>query len=430
MTFDSGSDTTSLLDGPELAEETANEAERPIAVGKDLAPQRRRRLALFLAMSTVVLIGIGVPVWWHLHGWESTDDAQVDGHVYPISARVGGRVEKVFVEDGQPVRVGDPLVQIEKSDYQLALDRAEADYRDAAANVQAAQLGVPISRVGSETQIAGASADMQSAEAGVTLAQASEKAAQAQLVQAAANARKLNADVARNRELLQARVIAQQQFDDTLAAADAANASVSAQQAALAVAGEQVRQAEARRSQSKSQIANARETTKNVLISQARSTSAQAQLLRARSGLEQARLNLQYTTVVAPAEGVVGKRSVQVGQNIQPSEDLLAIVPTREIWITANFKETQLAKMRAGQPVTMKLDTYGGREWRGHVTSIGGATGAKYSLLPPENATGNYVKVVQRVPVRIDFEDLKRSDFNRDGALRPGMSVVPRVKVR
>lgn len=430
MTFRNDTDSTALLDSLELLNEETNEIEEPTTHDAEPPTPKRRSLAIVLAISTVLLIVIGVFFWWHSRAWESTDDAQVDGHIYSISARVGGRVEKVFVENGQFVKAGNPLVQIDRQDYQLALDRAEADYRDAEANAEAAQLGVPITKVGSQTQIVGASADIQSAEAGVALAQASEKAAQAQLAEAKANAHKLNADVERNRQLSQARVIAQQQFDDTLAAAEAANASVSARQAALAVAHEQVRQAEARRSQSKANLANARETSKQVLITQARFASAQAQSLRAKVALEQAKLNLQYTTVVAPADGVVGKRSVQVGQNIQPNEDLLAIVPTHEIWVTANFKETQLTNMRPGQPVSMKLDTYGGNEWRGRVTSIGGATGAKYSVLPPENATGNYVKVVQRVPVRIDLDDLGKVDFNFDGLLRPGMSVVPRVRVR
>ncbi|HXX13853.1 MAG TPA: HlyD family secretion protein [Candidatus Eremiobacteraceae bacterium] len=368
-------------------------------------------------------------LWMHSRAWERTDDAQIDGHIYPVSARVGGRVARVLVEDGQFVHEGEVLLQIDPADFQLAVHHAAADYKDAEATAEAARLGVSITRVGSETQIAGAFADIYNTEAGVSSAQEAEKAAFGQLAEAKANARKLNSDVERYRPLLEKNEITQQQFDQAITGAEAANAAVVARQAGVAVAHEQVRQAEARHAQSKSNFANAQETSRQILVSKARSEAAQAQVLQAKAGLEQAKLNLQYTTVAAPAEGIVGKRSVQVGQNIQPNEDLLAIVPLKEIWVTANFKETQLERMRPGQPVQIKVDTYGGRRWRGHVSAIGGATGARYSLLPPENATGNYVKVVQRIPVRIDFDDVSDSAFNTDGLLRPGMSVVPDVKV-
>jgi len=289
---------------------------------------------------------------------------------------------------------------------------------------------VSISKVSSDTQISGASADVLSAEAGVAAAQQNEKAATAQLTEAQATARKLNTDVQRYRPLLEKQEIAAQLFDQAVAGADAANAAVVARQAALAAAREQVRQAEARRSQSKSNLTNADETVKQVWVTTARSAAAQAQVIRAKAALEQAKLNLQYTVVVAPVAGIVGRRSAEAGQNVLPNEDLFAIVPVRELWVTANFKETQLGKMRPGQTVRIQVDTYGGREWHAHVGAIGGATGARYSLLPPENATGNYVKVVQRVPVRIEFDDANKPDFNRDGLLRPGMSVVPHVKVR
>ena len=190
------------------------------------------------------------------------------------------------------------------------------------------------------------------------------------------------------------------------------------------------RQAEARRRQAQALLANAQITPKNIAATEARASAAQASAERAQAALDQAKLNLTYTAIVAPVDGVVGNRNAQVGQNVSPGQELLSIVPRKEVWVTANFKETQLAQMQPGQRVSIKIDAYGGQQWEGHVTSLEGATGAKFSLLPPENATGNYVKVVQRVPVRIDFDSDPSGNFNRDGRLRPGLSVAPKVRVR
>ena len=230
--------------------------------------------------------------------------------------------------------------------------------------------------------------------------------------------------------LLGKREISQQQFDQATAAATAANATVTAREAALLAAQAQVQQAQSRIEQANAEMQQCAGHSEQVAA-----TAGQGEVRRrtGRFATSQRSIRrnsiLSYTTIVAPVDGVVGKRSVQVGQNVAPGQDLMAIVPLRDIWVTANFKETQLEHMQPGQPVKVKVDTYGGRKWDGHVTSIGGATGAKYSLLPPENATGNYVKVVQRIPVRIDFDDNDKPDFNQDGLLRPGMSVVPDVKV-
>ena len=391
---------------------------------------QRNPLARPLLIVGIVLVLVLVGwYWWDSRRWESTDDAQIDGHIYPISARVGGQVVKVNYDDGQFIHKGDVLVQIDPTDYKVALDRAQADYQDSQANLLAAQAGVPVSSVGSSSQINSASADLGSAQAGVAAAQKQVEAAQAQIVEAQANAKKLNADVERYRMLLGKHEIAQQQFDQAIAAATAANATVTAREASLLAAQAQVRIAESRVLQSTALLRNAQVTPKQVEATRAKAVSAEAQTLRYKAALDQAQLNLGYTTIVAPVDGIVGKRSVQVGQNVAPGQDLMAIVPLRDIWVTANFKETQLAHMQPGQPVKVKVDTYGGRKWDAHVTSIGGATGAKYSLLPPENATGNYVKVVQRIPVRIDFDNNDKPDFNQDGLLRPGMSVDPDVKV-
>ena len=384
-------------------------------------------IVFLIAIVAVVLAGW---FWWESRHWESTDDAEIDGHIYPVSARVGGQVTKVNYDDGQLVRKGDVLVQIDPTDYKIALARAQADYQDTQAQAEAAQFGVPVSSVGSLSQIRSASADMDSAQAGVTAAQKQAEAAQAQILEAQADANKLNTDVERYRQLLGKREISQQQFDQATAAAIAANATVSARQAALLVAQAQVKQAQSRIEQATAEVRNARATPNVVAATQAKAKSADALAQRSKAALDQAQLNLSYATIVAPVDGVVGKRSVQVGANVSSGQDLMAIVPLREIWVTANFKETQLAHMRPGQSAKIKVDTYSGRKWDGQVTSIGGATGAKYSLLPPENATGNYVKVVQRIPVRINFDGNDKPDFNKDGLLRPGMSVGPDVKVR
>lgn len=397
--------------------------------GRRRLAERNPRVKISAIVAALVVILLVGWYWLDSRNWESTDDAQIDGHIYPISARVGGQVVKVNFDDGQFVHKGDVLVQIDPTDYKVALERAEAEYHDSQANYLAAQVGIPIADVGSFSQIHSAGADVNSAQAGVSAAQKQVEAAQAQITEAEANAKKLNADVERYRMLLDKHEIAQQQFDQATAAATAANATVESRKASLSAEQAQVRIAQSHVDQANAELRNAQVTPKQVEATRAKATSAEAQTQRYKAALDQAQLNLGYTTIVSPVDGIVGKRSVQVGQNVAPGQDLMAIVPLRDIWVTANFKETQLAHMQPGQPVKVKVDTYGGRKWDAHVTSIGAATGAKYSLLPPENATGNYVKVVQRIPVRIDFDNNDKPDFNHDGLLRPGMSVVPDVKV-
>jgi membrane fusion protein (multidrug efflux system) len=379
----------------------------------------------------VVLAVIGaVLYWWHGRKYEDTDDAQIDGHIYPISARVGGHVVKVNVEEGQFVKAGTVLVEIDDRDYQVAVERAKADYMDAVASSEAAQFNVPISQVGSSSQIHSAQSDVLSTEAGITGATKQVEEAEARLIQAQANAKTANADLLRYGMLVAKKEISQQQYDQAVAAATSANATVTAAEASVRSAQEVVKQARARLGQSHAALANAQITPKQVSVTQARARASEAQAARAKASLDQTELNLGYTKIIAPVDGVIGNRNAQVGQNVQVGQEMLSVVPLKDIWVTANFKETQLEYMRPGQSVAIKVDALGGQKFNGRITSVGGATGARFSLLPPENATGNYVKVVQRIPVRIDFENVGKSDFNQEGRLRPGLSVNPEVRVR
>ncbi len=392
--------------------------------------QRKPWLRMALRILLVVgLIGAAL-YWWHGRKFEETDDAQVDGHIDSVSARISGQVVKVNVENGQFVKAGTLLVEIDPRDYQVAVEHARADYLDAVASAQATQFNVPIMRVGSSSQIQSARNDVVTADSGISAAAKQVEEAQARLVQAEANARTANLDQQRYQALISKKEISQQQYDQVVAAATSANATVAAATAALHSAQEGVKQAKARRGQAEASLANAQISPKQIAATQARAKADEAKAAKLKASLDQAELNLSYTRVVAPIDGVVGNRGVQVGENVQAGQEMLSIVPIKDVWVTANFKETQLERMRPGQKVEIEVDALGGQKNDGTVTSIGGATGSRFSLMPPENATGNFVKVVQRVPVRIDFNDRNKSDFNQDGLLRPGLSVVPSVRVR
>ena len=338
---------------------------------------------------------------------------------------------KVNFDDGQVVHKGDVLVVIDPTDYTVALERARADYEESQAQAEAARYGVPVSSSGIVQPDSFGAADRTRRRKPAWRPRRNRwKQRQSQVVEAEADAQKLNTDVERYRQLLGKREISQQQFDAATAAATAANATVQARQAALLAARAQVKMAQvADRTGRTRRSGTPRPLPTRWLRRRPRRSRPTPRRCATKSALDQAQLNLSYTTITAPVDGVVGKRSVQVGSNVAIGQDLMAIVPLHDVWVTANFKETQLAHMCPGQPVKISVDTYGGRKWEGHVSNIGGATGAKYSLLPPENATGNYVKVVQRIPVRIDFDGNDKPDFNKDGLLRPGMSVEPDVRV-
>lgn len=381
------------------------------------------RIAVLIAL--VVLLVVGFFVYRYFTSYESTDDAQVDGHINSVSARISGHVIKLNVQDNQYVQAGTVLVEIDRTDYQVAYERAKADFADAQAAAVAAGVTVPITSVNTNSQISASEADVASARAGIQAAQQQFQAAKAQLQEAEANNVKAQNDLARYKQLVEKQEISHQQYDQATAAAEAGAAGVEAARATADAADQQVTQARGRLVQAEANWRYANTAPKQMQISQAKAQSALAQAERMKANLDQAELNLQYTKIVAPVNGVVSNRTVEVGQNVAPGQELMKVINLDDIWVIANFKETQLRGMNPGQRVTIEVDAYGSK-YNGKVDSIAGASGARFSLLPPENATGNYVKVVQRVPVKIVLDP----GSNKDHQLRPGLSVTPKVWIR
>jgi membrane fusion protein (multidrug efflux system) len=376
---------------------------------------------IFLVVAILILLVGGFFAWRYFSSYESTDDAQVDGHLMPVSARISGYVSKVNVNDNQYVNAGDVLVEIDPRDLQVALDQARAGAADAQASAQSMNINVPVTSVNTTSQVSSSEADVQNAQAGIAAAQQQYDAAQAQLAQAQANDVKAQNDLARYKQLVAKQEISQQMYDQAVAAAAANTAGVAAAKASAAAAAQQVTQARSRLAQAQANLRTSQTGPKQVESIRARALSADAAARAKQAAVEQAELNLQYARIVAPANGVVMK-NVEVGMNVQPGQQLASVVPLDDIWITADFKETQLRNVRPGLRVEIKADE-NGRVYQGHVDSISGSSGARLSLLPPENATGNYVKVVQRVPVKIVLD----SGQNNDHSLRLGMSVEPKV---
>jgi membrane fusion protein, multidrug efflux system len=386
---------------------------------------RDSRFRIVLAILILVLVIAGIFVYHYVTGYESTDDAQVDGHINSISARISGHVVKLNVDDNQYVQAGTVLVEIDPADYQVAYDRAKADFEDSQAAAVAAGVSVPITSVNTTSQVSASEADVDSAGAGIKAAQQQFEAAKAQLQEAEANNVKAQNDLVRYKQLVDKQEISQQQYDAAVAAAKASAATVEATRASAAAAQQQVTQAQGKLVQSQANWANAKTAPRQMQVIRARAASALAEAQRKKADLDQAALNLQYTKIIAPVNGIVSDRTVEVGQNVAPGQELLKVINLDDVWITADFKETQLRKMRVGQPVDIEVDA-NGRTYHGKVDSIAGASGARFSLLPPENATGNYVKVVQRIPVKIVLDPGSTSDHY----LRPGMSVNPKVRIR
>jgi membrane fusion protein (multidrug efflux system) len=375
----------------------------------------------------VILALVAAVLYWRSTYTEDTDDAQVNGHMIQVSARIGGQVAKVYVDENQVVKAGDVIAELDPSDYKVAVENAEAALASAQANAEAANVNVPITTVNTGSTLRSAVASVGSAHASVEQAQQQLEAAHAQVAQAKANNIKAEADLERYKPLVEKDVISKQQFDAAVAAADASKAALSAARHSEKAADEGVSQAKEGETQAAAQQKSAQTGPQQVAAQSARAKQAQAQVQEAQAKLDQAKLNLSYTKIVAPTAGIITRKSVEINQNVAPGQNLTMLVSLEGLWVTANFKETQLRKMAAGQPVEIEVDSTG-KTYHGKVTQIGGATGSVLSLFPPENATGNYVKVVQRVPVRVDFTDLASEDPNHE--LRPGLSVEPKVRVK
>ena len=399
---------------PPLAEERKAPA-RPYT-----PPKKRNKTVILVVVILLVLVG-GFFLWRYLRTYESTDDAQVDVHLYPVSARVSGYVVKVNVDDNQWVQKGTVLVEIDPKDFEVAVAQAQANLANAEATAQSLNITVPITSTNTSSQLRSTASGIDNSQAGIIAAERQLTAAHAQVEQAEANDVRVQEDLRRYKLLVDKREIAQQVYDQAVASAKASTAAVAAARANESAAQQFVQQAQSRLVEAQANHQSAETGPQQVSSTRARVRAAIADVEEKRALLEQAQLNLLYTKIVAPVTGEVNK-SVVVGMNVQAGQQLLTEVPLDEIWITANFKETQLRRMQVGQKAKIHVDS-SGRSLNGHVDSIAGATGPTFSLLPPENATGNYVTIVQRIPVKIILEQGE----NRDHLLRPGMNVVPDV---
>jgi membrane fusion protein (multidrug efflux system) len=387
-------------------------------------PRRRSHKRLIIGVALVVVLVGGIFLWHYFSGFESTDDAQVDVHLYPVSARISGYVQAVHVGDNQYVQEGATLVEIDPKDYQVALAKAQANLETAEASARALNIDVPVSSVDTASQLKFTSSDIENAKAAIAAGEKQVAAAQARILEAEAANVKAQDDVQRYHLLLVKDEVPKQTYDYAVAAAQTGSAAVTAAKADEATAEQNVAAARSRLVEAIARNESAQAGPQRVASTRAHALSAVADVAQKRAELAQAELNLGYTRIIAPVTGEVTK-TVVVGLNVDPGEQMLTVVPLDEVWITANFKETQLKHMRVGQKAELVLDS-NGRTYHGHVDSIAGGTGPIFSLLPPENATGNYVKIVQRVPVKIVLEPGE----NRDHQLRPGMNVEAKVYLR
>lgn len=407
-----------------MADSTST-ATQPTAETEIEQPKSRRTGIIVVVV--VVLIVAGVALWWHSTFSEDTDDAQVNGHLIQVSSRIAGQVLKVDVEENQQVNAGDTICELDPRDFQVAVENAQAALASAQANAAAASVNVPLTSINTGSSLRSAGADVSGSYDSVEQARSQLAAAHARVVQAQANLTKAQSDLDRYKPLVAKDVISKQQYDAAVAAADADQAAVADARATEQAASDGVNVALEHEAQAQASLKYAETGPQQVAAQTAHAKQAEAQVAEAKAQLDQAKLNLSYTKIVAPEAGIITRKSVEVDQNVSVGQNLLTLVSLEGLWITADFKETQLRHMSAGQPVEIAVDATG-KTYSGKVTQIGGATGSVLSLFPPENATGNYVKVVQRVPVRIDFTDLKDEDPNH--LLRPGLSVEPKVRVK
>ncbi|HLJ90019.1 MAG TPA: HlyD family secretion protein [Candidatus Angelobacter sp.] len=387
-----------------------------------------RKMPRWVLLSVVALVVMATGAWWLAgRNYESTDDAQVEGRLDLVSSRISGTVSYINprVENNQFVEAGTLLMELDPRDYQAELEHAKANLDTWNAEARSAQVTVPIVNASSMGQLHAAEAAKEQALAQVKSEQANLTAAQHQLQRDEALAARAERDRSRYKALVEKREISRSEYDAHETDASAALQAVEADRAEIASREEKIAEARSLVAQRDAQLDSARSAPQQIADARAKSDSASGHLEQARADLHTAELNVGYTKIYAPISGVIGRKTVELGHRVQPGQSLMAIVPIDDIWITANFKETQLRRMKAGQPVTIHVDTFG-RDYRGKVESLPGAAGPLFSLFPPENSTGNYVKVVQRFPVRIRLE----KDQDPEHLLRPGMSVEPTVGVQ
>ncbi len=404
---------------------TPPKTERNPPTGQPPVTRGRRKAFLIFFAILLIVAAAGFLYWLHAQQFESTDDAQVDAHLSPISARIDGTIAHVYVEDNQMVTAGQPLVDLDPRDYEVALDQSIAQLAQAHSMVIAQQPNVPITQVENVTNISTGGADVANARAALAAAQRDREASAAKVTEAEANSARAQADLARYKLLIAKEEVSEQEYDQIVAAAKAQAASLVSTQASLEAAAQTVDQRRAQLEEMESRLAQYRRTApEQIAIRRATVASNQANAQSAQAQVELARLRIGYCKITAPVGGIVMKRSAEVGARISAGQQFMQIVNVSDLWVTANFKETQLRNLRPQQPARIHVDALK-EDFDGYVENIGGSTGSIASVLPPENATGNYVKVVQRIPVRIRFKPNQR-DLNR---LRPGMSVEPDVRI-
>ncbi len=425
------------------SEETSKPASAPLSYESAPPPVEdsgRRRKIRFILLAVIVVAAIAsIPIYSYYAARESTDDAQVDGHLIPVSPRINGTVLEVLVNDNQHVKMGQTLVKLDPADYEVALAQARAQLATAQATTSESSVNVPLTNINTLSQVDTSKTQVDEARAAVNSAQQASNQAQAGIVSAKAtlDARqadydKAQKDLARYKDLVAKDEISKQEYDAAQAAAQAAQANVEAAKANITVAQRNFDKATADLGQARARLQTAQVLAqqsaqirpKQQEASEARFQEARAQVQQRDANVKQAELNLKYTVLTAAADGIVSKKSAEPGMQLAAGQEIMAIIPLSDVWVTANFKETQLKKMHVGQKVEIEVDTYGrSRKYTGHIDSIAAASGGRFSLLPPENATGNYVKVVQRVPVKIVLDPHQ----NDDERLLPGMSVTPVV---
>ncbi len=415
--------TTTVLRDNAPREVPAPVAEVPPPADAPVRPgfMQRRSTRVFAGLTALAVVG-ALGAWGFGHGKESTDDAQVEGRVVSVSPRVGGQVEKVLVIDNQAVKQGDLLVQLDTKDLDAKLASARADLAAAKAGLASAQVNLKLTQANSEASLRQARGGLTQASSSVAATRSTLAQARAEVDAAEAADRLAQADWTRAQDLAKAEAISRADIDARRSRAEQAHAQLDQARARLASTEANVTSSGGGLTTAQGRLAAAETAPDQVKAADVAVQAAQARVDQAQAAYDLAALNRSYAEVRAPVDGVVSRRTVEQGQLVGPDRPMLALVPLQDVWVVANFKEDQIGQMRAGQKATIRVDTYGRRDFEGHVESLAGASGARFALLPPDNASGNFVKVVQRVPV------LVRLDRAADVPLRPGMSAVVTVR--